>query len=74
MEKRFDHKVKTTQIARGEEFHFNEFDMYLKNNSILCQLSIAHTPSQIGIAKNKSPSIIKKSRTMLEYHGLPISF
>lgn len=65
IENQTDHKIKILRTDNGGEYVSNDFDKFCKNNGIIHQLSVPHTPQQNGVAERMNRTIVEKARCLL---------
>lgn len=66
-------KVKILRSDNGREYLSSEFDLFLKQNGIVHQTTVAYTPQQNGIAERANRTLVEMGRCMLEESKLPKS-
>ena len=67
-------KLKALRTDRGGEFLSNEFIVFCDENRIHRQLTTPYTPQQIGVAEQKSRTVVEMARTLLKAQGSPNYF
>ncbi|KAG6470938.1 hypothetical protein ZIOFF_072026 [Zingiber officinale] len=66
--------IKALRTDCGGEFIYKPFLKYCKENGILQQFTVRHTPQQNGVAERKNRTIEEMARSMLKGKGLPNKF
>ena len=67
-------KLKALRTDSGGEFLSNEFIVFCDENRIHRQLTAPYTPQQIGVAEQKSRTVVEMARTLLKAQGSPNYF
>jgi transposase InsO family protein len=52
-------KIKKLHSDRGREYLSTEFDRYLKDQGIKCQLTVHHSPQQNGVAERLNHMLVE---------------
>ncbi|CAD7012038.1 unnamed protein product [Ceratitis capitata] len=65
VEKQNNCKIKVLRSDNGREYLSREFGNYLKENGIVRQLTVPHTPQQNGVAERANRTLVEMARSML---------
>jgi hypothetical protein len=65
-------RVKTIRTDRGKEFCNTTFDLFLEQEGITRETSIAYTPQQNGYVERDNRTICEAARSMLHLHDVPL--
>ena len=74
IEKQTRKQIKRLRTNNGMEFCGKKFNEFCKNEGILRQRTIRHTPQQNGVAKRMNRTLLEKTRCMLSNVGLSKEF
>ncbi len=74
MEKQKSASIKILRTDRRGEYLSNTFKDHLKENGIIHQLTVAHTPQQNGVAERRNRTLIEATRCLLDQSGLSWEF
>ena len=66
IEKQIERCIKILRSNNGGEYVSRDFKKYCKENGILQQFIVLHTPQQNGIAEQKNRTIVECARNMLQ--------
>ena len=69
-EKQTGKSVKVLRSDNGTEYTHNALSSFLKDKSIVRQLTAPYTPQQNGVSERKNRTIVESARCMLHYVGL----
>ena len=58
--------IKILRSDQGGEYTSRAFNSYCKNNGILQQFKVPHTPQQNGVAKRKNMTLVECACNMLK--------
>jgi hypothetical protein len=64
-------KIKKLHSDRGGEYLSTEFNRYLKDQGIKCQLTVHHSPQQNGAAEHLNRTLVEHARAMLLGQDMP---
>ena len=64
VEKQIGKKIKRLRTDNGLEFYSSEFDEYCKNEGIMRQKIVRHTPQQNGVTEHMNRTLLEKARRM----------
>ena len=73
VENQTSQRIKTLRSDRGGEYMSDEFDLYLRENGLVLQLTPPTTPQLNGVAERRNRTLLDMVRSMLSYTDLPIS-
>ena len=66
------HRAKKIRTDRGKEFCNTTFDMFLEQEGITRETSMAYTPQQNGYVERDNRTICEAARSMLHLHDVPL--
>jgi hypothetical protein len=64
-------KIEKLRSDRGGEYLSMEFDRYLKDQGIKCQLTVHHSPQQNSVTEHLNCMLVKHARAMLLGWDMP---
>jgi hypothetical protein len=64
-------KIKKLCSNRGGEYLSTEFDRYLKDQGIKCQLTVHHSPQQNGVTECLNRTLVEHAQAMLLGQDMP---
>jgi transposase InsO family protein len=67
-------KIKCLRIDNGGEYTNGDFLSFCKEEGIMRQFTVAHTPQQNGVAERMNRTLLERTRAMLRTAGLAKSF
>lgn len=74
VEKQTGKRIKILRSNKGGEYISGAFIKYCKQNGIMQQFTIPHTPQQNGVAERKNRTLVECARSMVKSKGLSNSF
>jgi transposase InsO family protein len=74
VEKQTGKCIKILRSDQGGEYTSGNFDSYFKNNGIIQQFTVSHTPQQNGVAKRKNMTLVECARSMLKGKNISNGF
>ena len=66
--------VKTIRTDNGGEYCSKEFEMFLKENGIVHQLTVPYNPAQNGVVERMNRTVTELARTMMSHASLRNQF
>ena len=65
--------IKVIRTDNGGEYCSTEFELFLKENGIVHQLTVPYNPAQNGVAERMNRTVMESARAMMSHSNLPIS-
>jgi hypothetical protein len=74
VEKKTGNSIKILCSDQGGEYKLGDFNKYCKENGIVQQFTVPHTPQQNGVAESKNRTLVECARSMMKYKNLSNAF
>jgi transposase InsO family protein len=74
VEKQTGKSIKILHSDQGGEYRLGDFNKYCKDNGIIQQFTVPHTPQQNGVAKRKNRTLVECARSMMKGKNLSNEF
>ena len=74
VEKQTGKSIKILQSDQGGEYKSGDFNKYCKDNGIVQQFTVPHTPQQNGVAERKNRTLVECARSMMKGKNLSNAF
>jgi len=74
VEKQMGKSIKILYSHQGGEYKSGDFNKYCKENGIVQQFTVPHTPQQNGVAERKNRTLIEFARSMIKGKNLSNAF
>jgi transposase InsO family protein len=74
VEKKTGKSIKILRSDQGGEYKSGDFNKYCKDNGIVQQFTVPHTPQQNGVAERKNRTLVECARSMMKGKNLSNAF
>jgi hypothetical protein len=74
VEKQATKSIKILRSDQGGEYKLGDFNKYCKDNGIVQQFTVPHTPQQNGVTERKSRTLVECARSMMKGKNLSNAF